>query len=250
MYKKTLILCILLIISTTCWAGHGEDYKLYLAHGHKDAQWDNFIESGFIAFDSDNLHTAFIFLQRSFDKGCKDGLALFKLGIYHENQQNYKQALDFYMKSSPNLKKHYSKHKYSKNFNEYVGRSLFMLNDFINAQGYLEDALKNDPKNFMLLFMTGQILRMQMAFGDAVARFTKALEAPKTKEQSQNSDRLIYLELIRAYYEMGDYDKAIELCDKILMIEPNNGIAMQYKQQIFNDKRKSDQRKHLQQIIQ
>ena len=118
------------------------DYKLYLASGHRSKDWDELIESGFQSFGGDHFSTALIFLKRAYQKGCRDPLLLYRLGITHESSGKLDESIDYYREARNNFPKYYPHHPLREDIDLHLGRVLFRREKSEEAFPLLENALR------------------------------------------------------------------------------------------------------------
>lgn len=247
--KFIIIAALILFLPTPVSGKAGKDYVLYLKSGNTNPSWDTLVSSGFDAFETGNLHTAFIFLQRAVDKGCHDGLVLFKLGVYHESVKNHKEAVSSYIKAAKHLVRNYPNHPYTKQLNESIGRSFYMMNEYGKALPYLEKAVKDNPNKLPLLLTTALVLKAHKAYGDAIKYLKRALRAPKNTNTTPNTKLLILMELATCYYETGAYKEALKYCEKVLQLDPHNTAAMLLKQEIQREQQRKKRRDILERVL-
>jgi tetratricopeptide (TPR) repeat protein len=172
MKKVCCNLLIWLVLSASAFAG---DYDLYVKSGHRSASWDGMIKAGFSSFDTGDYQTGIVFLQKAYNTGCRDGLLLFKLGLYFETQRNYKEAEKYLKEAQVKLPEQYPDYPETKRMHEHLARLYYQANQFDKAMPELLEALKITPDSFMLLFMSAQILRLNKNYPQAIAAFEKAL---------------------------------------------------------------------------
>ena len=226
-----------------------DDYALYLKSGDRSPKWNEFIEPAFQSFDSGNFATAYVFLRRAYDQGCRDGLVLFRLGIYKETQHKYKEAADILAQAAEKMEKQYPKHPVTKSIHEHAGRVLYQADDYERALPELDKALINSPDNFMLLFMTGQILRLKKQYPEAQQAFEKALVAEPPAALAQNARQKVLTELMALAYEVKDLPACQSYIDQVLALSPNNPTAMSYKARIEHELNKQKERELMQKIV-
>jgi tetratricopeptide (TPR) repeat protein len=208
------------------------------------------IKSAFEAYDSGDVEASFTFMQKAYNLGCRDGLLLFKLAVFNESKKAYKDAAAFFKEAKDKLFTQYPDYPETKRINEHLGRVYYQADQFDMAFPELEEALKKDPQNFMLLFMTAQILRLQKQYAAAIERFEKALAviastasqspekpgtaspAPKNSGLAMTAKKAILNELMMLYFEQKDFSKCLEYAKLILSIYPNDQAALSYKRAI------------------
>ena len=246
--KKPLFISVLIVlISSAALAG---DYDLYVKAGDRSSKWDGMVKAGFNSYDTGDLGSGLVFLQKAYNMGCRDGLLLFKLGIYYESQKNYKEAEKFLKDAAEKLAAQYPDYKETNKMHEHLGRMYYASNQFDKALPEIEEALKASPDNFMLLFMSGQIYRLGKQYNQAIANFEKALNVIASEaKQSQGApgiatpaqkdgglamtaQKMIYQELMSLYFEIKDFSNCLKYAETILKASPMDRAALSYKQQI------------------
>ena len=230
--KKALFVLVSLCLIFIGISAFADDYALYEKSGHKSPQWNGLIKAGFSAFESGDMDTSLAFMEKAYTKGCHDGLLLFKLGLYSESKKDYPAAAKFFEESLPKLKQQYPNHKESKRIYEHLGRVYYQSDQFDKALPYLGKALKDDPDNFMLLFMSGQILRAKHDYAKAIAYFQKALIIKIPADLKPNPRKTVLTELMMLTYEIKDFSNCIKYADQVLKIDPRDPIALSYKRQV------------------
>lgn len=224
------------------------DWDDYQKSGHTNIKWDDFVRAGFSAFDSGNLGSSEMFLQRAIARGCNDGLVFMKIGLYYESQANYQKALDYFQKANKKLPTQYPKNKNTEEVGEAVGRSLYLMGKTEESIPYLKQTLEKG-ENFMALYFLGQISRTKGDYPTAINYFERSLKADHPRNFA-SVDLLIMIELGKGYYELKDVDTSLTWWNRILEVQPNNQTALSYKNKIEHDKYKEKERKALEQIVQ
>lgn len=222
-------LLIWLVLSASAFAG---DHDLYLKSGHRSASWDGMVKAGFSSFDTGDYQTGLVFLQKAYNLGCRDGLVLFKLGLYFETQKNYKEAEKYLKEAQVKLPEQYPEYPETKRMHEHLARLYYQTNQFDKAMPELLEALKITPDNFMLLFMTAQILRLNKNYPQAIAAFEKALTVPIPSDLKPDPKKTVYSELMTLYFELKDYPNCLRYAELVLSIQPKDAAALSYRQQI------------------
>lgn len=224
-----------------------DDLVAYKKHGQHSPEWDDLIASGFESFESGNYATALIFLRRAYDKGCHDPLLLLKIGIYDESQGRLKEAADLLITAAEKFPHVYPDHPQAKRIAEHVGRVLYTLDDGDRALPYLETALKNDPDNFMLNVMSGQILRLQKKPAEALARFQKAYAlAPAV---GMDARRAVLKELMVLTFEMENYDACSQFAAQLLTLAPGDATALSFRDRMQKRKMQQKEQETIKKIV-
>lgn len=237
--KKAFIylgLIAILLSSSQALAGLKEDLALYKAAGDRSKKCPELIEPGFQAFDSDNVATSLVFFQKAYEAGCRDGLALFKLGIVYERLGRFPDAMKVLDEAIPLLKKNYPSHEFTKQIDAHLGMLYYRSDQYDKAGALLEAALKSDPNNFMLLFITGQLLRLQKNFTEAYARYKLALAIPPPTNMTPDPKVALMKELMIVSYELKNEDECFEYAKQVLAINPRDKTARSYYDSINTKK--------------
>ena len=225
------------------------DWKAYQRFGHRAKQWDHLVKSGFETWQASNYATAAIFLNKAYAKGCRDALVLFKLGIYYELKQNIAKAVNMLVLSAEKFPRQYPRHPDAGRIGEHAGRLLYQLDEFNRALPFLEAALKAEPNNFMLLFMSGQILRMQKNYQAAKERFEHALLQTAPKDIQPNPRVVLLRELVILTYNSNDHTKCSVYIKQLLALAPADKTALFYQEKLNQTKHKAKERELLKKLV-
>lgn len=226
-----------------------EAYSLYLKSGHRSPKWDELIEPGFQSFDGGNYATAYVFLKRAYDRGCRDGLLLFRLGLYKESQGQYKEAASFLAEGAEKLPKQYPGHPLAKSIHDHAGRVLYQADDYARALPELLKAIDVTPDNFMALFMAGQILRIKKEYTQAKQLLEKALAAKLPQDITTNPRPRVLAELMIVAYELKDLDAALSYANQILETSPTDTLAQSYKEKIQRERLRLKEREAIDRLV-
>lgn len=226
-----------------------DDYQFYQKSGHRSPEWDEFVEPAFQSFDGGNLSTAYVFLRRAYDRGCRDGLLLYRLGLYLETRGKYKEAADLTAQAAAKIPKQYPNHPLSKGIHEHAGRILYQTEQYDLALPELKKALDFKPDNFMALFMTGQILRIQKRYDESRQVFEKAISAAPPAGTTPNPRLQLARELMIVTFELKDFDAALAYADVVLSVAPSDQLALSYKNRIGIEKQKAREREAIERIV-
>ncbi len=233
--KKAILFIGLVALVAWGISGHAraaDELKLYEKQGHRSPEWNQLIEPGFQAFASRNFPTAYVFLQKAYDRGCRDGLVLYKLGIVHEQKGRYPEAIDMMAQALPRLKKDYPEADAAKTIDAHLGQLYYQADQYDKALPLLLEATKADPDDFTLQFITGQVLRATGKLTQAYDAYIKALALPAPAEVQPDPTRALLKELMAITYEMGRYDESLSYAEKILAADPKDELALSYKNAI------------------
>jgi len=250
--KKLLIfigLLALLIGSFAASLAFAGDYDLYKKAGEHSKVWDEYVEPGFEAFEANNYPTALVFLQKAYDKGCRDGLVMARLGLILESRGNTKQAIELLDQALPKLKKSYPKHEFTQDVDGHLGRMYFSDNQYDKALPLLTESLASSPNDFTLLFIIGQILREQGKKAEAYEMYMRATKVPAPVDVQPDPKKALLKELMALTYEMKKYDESLSYAEQILILSPGDPLATSYKQTISRKKYKEHEEKSIQEMI-
>ncbi len=256
MAKKPFLIIVLLTMLVP--AAFAADYDLYLKSGQRSPQWDGMIKAGFQSYDSGDVLTGLVFLQKAYNLGCRDGLLLFKMGLYYETKKDYKQAEKYFNEAAEKLAQQYPDYPETKKMHEHLARLYYQTDQFDKALPEIEEALKTAPDSFMLLFMSAQIYRVQKNYTQAIANFEKALTAPSPYPSPSRGEgkgggdpkKIVMTELMALYYEMKDYGNCLKYAEMILQVFPKDRAALSYRQQIQQMQYKQREQEAIKKIIQ
>lgn len=213
-----------------------------------DNQCQPLIEAGASAYDTGSLETAMTFFQKADDKGCKDGLAFFRMGIYYESGGNLRLAKKYLELAKSYLYKKYPKDEATKTISEHLGRVLFSLGEYDNAKRELSNAAQKQGPNFTTMFLLGSIAVKENNDQMIIYYYTEALKyAPPEGTNPTEIAATLLTEIGKAYYDLKEYDKSLAVWNQLLGKFPNHATARQYKSNIERIKmdqfKKSEQKK-------
>ncbi|MFH0798970.1 MAG: tetratricopeptide repeat protein [Pseudomonadota bacterium] len=240
---SSFILCFTLSQATAA-----SDYQLYLKSGDRSPKWNEFIEPGFQSFDSGNYATSYVFLHRAYDLGCRDGLLLFRLGIFRETQGQYKEAADILAQAAEKIPQQYPNHPLIKSIHEHAGRVLYQADDYDRALPELKKAIESAPDNFMLLFMAGQISRIKKQYAEAKELFERALKAPLPAGAPDARPKVLK-ELMILSCELKELDACLSYSVQVLAAAPQDATAISYKQKIEQERIKQHEREIMEKMV-
>lgn len=206
-----------------------KDYEIYLQSGDRGKVWDEWIKPAFESFDAGNYATAAIFLSSAYEKGCRDPMVLFRLGIYEESRGKAKEAAEMLKTAAADAKRRYPKHPLASAIHRHAGRALYKVDDYKGALPHLKEALTYEPNDFMLLLMTGQIERMEGRKEKARGYFELALAAPMPEGVKPDPTTTVLGELIVITYDLKDYDACDKYIKMALERDPKDKVANKYK---------------------
>ena len=230
MKKYILTPIVLLILVNSAFASDLTDYQ---THGAKSPKWTPLVEAGLKAHESGNADAAVSFYEKAIDRGCKDGLLFYKLGVYHEEKDDLVNAHKYYSLARKHLPGRYRSRTATKNIHEDIGRVLFAMGKLTAAKPELEKAVSTNGENFTLMFLLGSIARQGGSDGGVINYYSKALTYPPPQGTDPAQITLtILVELGTAFYNLKQMENSLEMWNKILSIAPNHPIARKYKDNI------------------
>ncbi|MFH1830874.1 MAG: tetratricopeptide repeat protein [Pseudomonadota bacterium] len=250
--KLKYLLCLaLVLISFSAFADPTtkDDYNIYLKSGHHDKAWDEWIKPGFESFDEGNFATAGIFLSKAYDKGCRDPMVLFRLGIYLESRGKTKEAAEMLDEAAKGAKERYPEHPLVKAINRHAGRALFKVDDYKAALPYLNEALKYEPNDFMLLLIAGQIERMENNKPQALVLFERALAADAPEGVTPDPKTTVLGELIILTFDLKDFDACRKYIDEALKLDAKHKVATTYKSKIVEQQQRQKELEIIKKIV-
>ena len=250
--KKLLIfigLIVLLIGGFSAPYALADDFALYNKSGERSKVWNEYVQSGFEAFEAGNIPTALVFLQKAYDKGCRDGLMTARLGLIHESMGRPKEAVILLEQARPKLKKTYPKHDFTQNIDAHLARMYYSDNQYNKALPLFLEALKTAPDDFTLLFLTGQVLREQDKKAEAYKHYKRAEVLPVPTDVKPDPKKALLKELMALAYEMKRYDESLSYAEQILILDPRDPIATSYKKTISRKKFKQQQDQGIKDMI-
>ena len=248
--KMSIVCCLLsvallLSLNLAASAPPKSDWEYYQKGGHKDPKWDALVEAGFGAFDSSNFDTAINFMERAKALGCKDGLLLYKLATYTELLGNTKDAITLLKEAEPILRNRYPKHPATIQLSEHLAGLYYQAGKYDDALPEYLSAIRTQGENFLRLYLVGQMYRMKKDTKNAIPYFENALKQPE-----QNSLRpLAQIELIKLYFDDKSFDKSLAMANQILEQDPQNPIALSYRDEIAHRKTQEKEREVMKRII-
>lgn len=217
------------------------DYKIYLKSGHRSPKWDELIEPAFTAFDSDNLATASIFLQKAYELGCRDPLVLYRLAIYAESRGDTLKSAELFNTTVEEITKRHQTHPLAKTINKQAATALYRLGKNELALTRIQKAIESEPDDFMLLFMAGQLSRMANDNETALTHFTRA-EKNLTPELGTQAPISLYREITNLVCIKKDLEACKAYTEKLEKASPNDPIAQHARQQLSDHELKQKEK--------
>ena len=240
----------ILFCSSPAQSAPKNDVEWYKSAGNRSERWDSLVQSGFEALDSGNFNTALTFLMRAHGKGCRDGLLLYKIGIYHEVEGNTRKALQWFQKAEGPLNADYPTHPATLGLPERFGTIYFVQDDYDKALGFLEQAVQKQGGNFMRHFLIGQIYGMKKDWSKAAISLESALQYDPPGATHIQPRKQVWIELMRASFELEQWKRVLEISDKILEFEPGNPAAHAYRQKVQEMENQKRERELMERIVQ
>jgi len=225
------------------------ELKQYKKQGDRSAEWNELVEPAFQAFDGQNFATAYVFLQKAYDKGCRDGLVLYKLAVIHEVKGRDKEAAKVMTEAVPKLKKDYPNLEVTKEVDGHLGRLYFQIDDYDQAMPLLVAAVKAKPDDFILRFITGQVLRQKKKLAEAYENYKQALLLTAPADVKPDPKIAVRKELMVVTYEMKRYDEALSYAEQILAVSPKDELALTYRETIKRHRAMQEQDKALDKML-
>jgi tetratricopeptide (TPR) repeat protein len=228
-----------------------QDIEFYNKAGHKSEKWNELIAPAFESFDSGNLATALVFMQKAYDRGCRDALLLFRLALYRETTGALVKAADLIKLAAEKLPGQYRSHPLAREVDGHAARTLYRVDRTDDALLHIQKALKHKPDDFMLLFMGGQILRQKKENEQALILLKKASTMPIPPEMDKDfTKRTLLNELVAINYELGDHQSSTVYINEVFKISPNDPTARHYMQLIAREKNRLKQNEILKNMVQ
>lgn len=179
--------------------------------------------------------------------------ALFGIGLIGFETQDYKKAVNYFTKYNtinPNeydvnmylAKSYYYCDDYKnaiRTFNRvialksdegdayiYKGLSYNGLGKYDSAITAYKELMKKDPKNSESYYQTGISLNYSKKFKESNEYFNKAASFDK-------EDPYPYIWMAKNYGELGDLKAALKMCDVGLSLDPENGMGLKTKAELY-----------------
>ncbi len=226
-----------------------DDYQLYLKSGDRNPSWDEYIEPAFTSFDSENFATAGIFLAKAYEKGCRDPLVMFRLGIYRESRRQFKEAAELLSQAADGIAQRYPGHPLNNSIALHAGRALYQIDDYVKALPYLQKALQQNPNDFMILLMLGQIARSGKLYAEARSLFERAIASKPPENVTPNPVRTVLGELIILTYALKDSEACQKYVDMVLSAWPRDPVANTYRTRLDKERFEKKQQEMLDKIV-
>ncbi len=228
-----------------------EDIKQYRLRGHRSPKWNELVEPAFQTFDGGNFPTAFVFLQKAYERGCRDPLVLFRLALYRESTGKLPEAATLFEEAAKEFPQRYPGHHLTKEIDAHAARVLYQLDRPDAAMKHIRRALKETPDDFMMLFLGGQILRQRKQPREARTLLERAIVVPiPAGMDKKQTKRTLYNELIAVTYELGDFDAALKYADAVFSFDPNDPVARNYAQKIQRELQRRREREIINRLVQ
>jgi tetratricopeptide (TPR) repeat protein len=208
------------------------DYSFYKKHGHSKKQWDSFVKSGFEAYDQQDCTQALSFLKQAIGAQCQDPLVYYKVAVCSEAEGSLYTAIQYYQLSEEQLQKLPAPHSYQKDIYENYGRALFQAKKFQEAFPYLTRAAAIGTPSFGLFYMVAKLYQSRNDPRAALEYFDRAL-TQDTRGAPPLVLASVYKEVAKAKLQAKENQKAAQLIDKSLKLQPQDPEAMQIRSQII-----------------
>ncbi|MCK4948238.1 MAG: tetratricopeptide repeat protein [Candidatus Aureabacteria bacterium] len=241
--KKLVVAVIIVLFSGFVSAG---EYALYEKEGLTSPEWNLDVEKGFNRYEAWRLDEAMTYLEKAVNKGCEDGLVLYRLAACYANDEQYKKSIEYFKRAIKSLRVRYPKHRYysdayynlgsaymrlanleaagsqyeesirinSQNFNALKGLGFicYEKGQMNKAAKYFKDALKINPEDLSSLLKLGTICRRNRDNEGALKYFNEALGYYPDSHK-------VYTSLGVTYDAMDDVDKSIEFFKKAVALK-------------------------------
>lgn len=226
-----------------------------MKRGHRSPEWAPLAEAGFSAFEGGNFDMAMNFFRRAIDKGCRDGLVYFRMGIYYESGEDFARAKKYFRLARSHLPGRYSGNIAAKTIHEHLGRVLFTLGDLPGAEEELQQALRLQGPNFTILFLLGSIARQKGDDEKVIDYYSKAVAYPPPHGIVPHETLItLMVEVGEAQFRLGQHDRSLDTWKRLLQIVPNHPLARQYKdrieRQMIKGQTKGEEERILEDLIQ
>lgn len=151
--------------------------------------------------------------------------------LYHKNRAYFK-SIAIFKKLIEN---------YPQDIRVYVNgaRCALIANDLDTCHTITQQGLKIFPESLELESFVIAVARLK---GDAQDSLLKLVEL---QIKHRNLPPVLETERYRAYFHLAEYDKALDSVNKVLLVEPNNFIALRDKIEILINLKKYDEAQYL-----
>lgn len=170
-----------------------------MAKAHKDLGII-FLNKRLFDYAEDEFKTALKLAPNDFETIFEYGNFLYSISKNNEAERYYQEALDIEPDNVLVL--------------TFMALNKLILNQLDEAKDYIMKALKIDPHHEYILFCAGRILYARKEFEEAKHYLIHAVEHNPDIE-TQNT-------LALTYYELGEYDSAINIFNNLLAKKPDN----------------------------
>ncbi|MDD3225246.1 MAG: glycosyltransferase [Clostridium sp.] len=166
-------------------------------------------------------------IQKELDENPNNSFMLFSMGNEYYAMQNYQEALKYYMKS-------YEKFNPVVPYNSKLILRIVSCNEILtNYNGelkFIDEGLKYYPKFTDLEFIRGNLYLSKNKTLYAIRSLKKCIQMGEAPIDLNNvvgvgTYRPYYI-LSNVYFNLGDYDKSLYYCNKVLKISPKFNQAL------------------------
>ncbi len=221
-------LCI--IFSLVCFKAQAEssDWKFYQKHGHKSKNWNEWVEKGFLAYESQDCGSTISYLTQAIQNNCQDALVYFKLAVCSEATGSAYTAEQYYLLAETALGKLKTPHPYQQDIFENIGRLFYTQKKFKKALSYLSKAEELGRPSFLVLFLLAQQAMQDGADAKALEYYERMVQLNESGILQVPKDKLgiAYQSLALHYFNQKDIAKAELLLNKAAaLLGKNNELA-------------------------
>lgn len=195
-------------LATPCQAKKPQDYDFYSKYGHKNKDWNKYVQDGFEAYERQDCKGTIDHLNLALSAQCKDALVYFKMAVCSELTGSLYSAEQYYQSSLQGLEKLGAYHRYKKDINLNYGRLLYSSQRFDEALKYLSRAAQSGYNDFALFYMLGEIHYSRGESDLAVSYYQKAINQD-TSQASPNMLGKAHKEIARTFLNEKNYEAAL-----------------------------------------
>ena len=145
-------------------------------------------------------------------------------GLEEHSKGNFRQAIQIYsrilrMKSNATIRSIIYNHR---------GMAWFILSEYRKAESDFSRAIEYDPGNYRAYNHRGLIERMNKKYKAALVSFEKSLSINRTQYEC-------YYMRALTYFDLKDWAKSMNECEKVINIKPDFKPAIDLKQMIYRE---------------
>ncbi len=215
------------------------DFSYYKKHGHTGKAWNDLVKKGFEAYDQQDCEKTLAFLKQASAAGCHDPIMIFKLATCSELTDSYYVAAQYYKQAEDALKTLSSPHRYTRDFYEAYGRTLYLNKKPDEALPYLIKAAEVGSPSFFLYYLLGSLYAGKQDNATALQYYNKAIQQPMDGAPPTQLAQA-YGVIGKSYIELKDWAKAKQYLDLALKNAPNDPDLQQARYKVDEFKRQED----------